>query len=425
MIARIAAHIRKELLLLLRDRAGLALLFVMPVCLVVIMAVVQDAPFRDFSDRQVKVLFADHDGGVVGQRIREKLERSATFTIADGSGMDADGFRESIRRGEHQVGVIVPHNASAVFDARSTAALEGIFAPADSSTGPLDSANVQLVIDPAVKHALRQLAHASITAILAELASERLLEDMHASLEEMNGDSMPPLSIAEPFIGVRQEMAARELAGDRVAYDSTQHNVPAWTVFAMFFTVVLLGGNMVKERSSGRMLRLLTMPGGTAERITGRISAYLLVCVAQGVLLLLVGIWLLPLIGLPRLRTTGPDALLLLLLAAIVVALAATSFGVLVGAACRTQQQSAVLGSTFVVIMSAIGGIWVPLYVMPPAMQGVGRVSPLHWSLEAFNVPLLREGDLGELLPCLVPLLIFSAVCIAISVVAERSASYR
>ena len=41
MLQRLRAHITKELLLLLRDRAGLALLFLMPLALVMIMAVVQ------------------------------------------------------------------------------------------------------------------------------------------------------------------------------------------------------------------------------------------------------------------------------------------------------------------------------------------------------------------------------------------------
>ena len=62
MITRILAHVRKELLLLARDRGGLALLYLMPVALVMIMAVVQDAPFRDFSEKQVHVVFKDLDG---------------------------------------------------------------------------------------------------------------------------------------------------------------------------------------------------------------------------------------------------------------------------------------------------------------------------------------------------------------------------
>lgn len=429
MIARVGAHIRKELLLLRRDRAGLALLFLMPVCLVVIMAVVQDAPFRDFSDRQLNVLYDDKDGGTVGERVRAGLERTGSFTITDGKGMAEGAFRDAVRQGRYQVGIVVPAGASLVLDARAEGTITSVFGPLtgdrQGTAAAPDSAVVRVIMDPEVKHAFRQLVRETLRGILSGLSSERLLDKMRAELEQVTGDSLEMPEVTEPLVGLREEMAGQELLGDRIAHDSTQHNVPAWTVFAMFFTVVLLGGNMVKERGSGRMLRLLTMPGGTAERITGRIAAYLLVCVAQGVLLLLVGMWFLPLVGLPRLRITGPETLMLLFLAAVATALAATSLGVLVGAVSRSQQQSAVLGSTFVVIMSAIGGVWVPLYIMPPAMRAIGELSPLHWGLEAFNVPLLRAGNLGELLPSLVPLLLFSVVCIVAAVVAERRASYR
>ena len=83
MLTRIGAHIRKELLMLLRDRGGLALIYLMPVCLVCIMAVVQDAPFRDFSEKQVHVLFRDHDGGAVGRGIRQGLEGAGPFAITE------------------------------------------------------------------------------------------------------------------------------------------------------------------------------------------------------------------------------------------------------------------------------------------------------------------------------------------------------
>ena len=108
------------------------------------------------------------------------------------------------------------------------------------------------------------------------------------------------------------------------------------------------------------------------------------------------------------------------LLVTLAVGSAATSYGVLVGAFSTTQQRSAVFGSTSVVILSALGGIWVPLYIMPEAMRTVGNFSPLNWSMEAYNAVLLRDGSMAELSPFLIPLVIFTVVCIAIAIFAER-----
>ena len=430
MITRILAHVRKELLLLARDRGGLALLYLMPVVLVAIMAIVQDAPFRDFNDKQVLVVFKDLDGNGVGARVREGLMNAGPFSVLDvsaDSAMTDDALRDAVRRGEHQVAVIVPRRASEVLKAASAATVAKVFSPADTSataSTAIDSAVVRVIIDPTVKQAFRELVNGHLGKVLAQITSDRLLNDMGAQIAALTGTEPPQLKLEKPILLMHQELAGAELSGDRVAENSTQHNVPAWTIFAMFFIVVLLAGNMVKERSSGIMTRLLTMPGGTGERVAGRMLTYLLVCVSQAVLLVLVGIFILPLFGLAALDLPGANVLSLLLVA-ICVGAAATSFGVLVGALSSTQQRSAVFGSTAVVILSAIGGIWVPLYIMPEAMKAIGRLSPLNWSMEAFNSVLLRHGSFAELLPYLLPLVGFAAVCLIVAILAEKAITRR
>ena len=51
----------------------------------------------------------------------------------------------------------------------------------------------------------------------------------------------------------------------------------------------------------------------------------------------------------------------------------------LIGQVARTDQQAAIFGSISVVILSALGGIWIPMFVMPHAMQIVCHLSPLNW----------------------------------------------
>ena len=46
----------------------------------------------------------------------------------------------------------------------------------------------------------------------------------------------------------------------RITPNATQHNVPAWTIFAMFFIIMSLGGSVVREKVSGSFIRLKTLP---------------------------------------------------------------------------------------------------------------------------------------------------------------------
>ena len=424
-MTRLRAIMVKELLLLVRDRAGLAVLYLMPVSLVVIMAVVQDAPFRSFQEQRVTVLFRNLDNGDVGHKMREGLEKSGAFQlhVADSQLTDAQ-FRNLIRKGDYQVGIVVPKGISEVIAHRNFSLVDGLLVNLTSpgsenaAVQSSDTATVQLIIDPTVKLSFRQTLKSVVERLLTGIASQQLVAAMRTRLNELTGTEVADISLQGFGTGVAEELASADAYGTHVATNSTQHNVPAWTIFAMFFMVVPLSGNMVKERASGAALRLKTMPGGTGLHLVGKLLVYLGICLTQFVLLMAVGKWLMPVLGLHQLVIcTGLPGLLM---AALGIGLAATAYGILVGTLFRTHQQSAIFGAVSVVILSAIGGIWVPLYVMPGPMQMIGSLSPLCWALEAFNVILLRNGGWSELLPQLVPLVAFSGIVLGIAVWLEK-----
>ena len=424
-MSRLRAIMLKEALLLLRDRAGLAVLYLMPLCLVVIMAVVQDAPFRSFQEQMVTVLFRDLDNGTVGEQIRDGLRASEAFkvSLADSTWSD-EHFRDLIRKGDFQVGIIVPEGVSTAIHSRTFGMVDGmlmsITATADSITPQVvaDSATVRLIIDPTVKLSFRQTLLSVVERLLTGIGSKQLVDALGQRISEMTGSTAPQVPLTGFGAGVQEELAATDTFGTHVATNSTQHNVPAWTIFAMFFMVVPLSGNMVRERASGAAMRLRTMPCGQHLHLTGKLLVYLGICISQFLMLLAVGRWGLPHLGLHAL-VVG-DGLPRLLLSAVGIGLAATSYGIMVGTLFRTQQQSAIFGAISVVILSAIGGIWVPLYIMPGPMQMIGSLSPMAWSLDAFNVVLLRNGSWAELMPHVTMLAVFATVALTFSIWYEQ-----
>jgi ABC-2 type transport system permease protein len=61
-----------------------------------------------------------------------------------------------------------------------------------------------------------------------------------------------------------------------------------------------------------------------------------------------------------------------------------------------THEQAATFGSVSVIILAALGGLWVPVFMMPGAMQAISNLSPLNWGLEGFyRIFLHGEGILG------------------------------
>ena len=76
-----------------------------------------------------------------------------------------------------------------------------------------------------------------------------------------------------------------------------------------------------------------------------------------------------------------------------------------------------------VVILAAIGGVWIPTFVMPPLMRTVARISPLNWGLEGFNTLFVRGGGLSDVAPYAAASLVFFAIMLGVAIVRRKMKS--
>lgn len=208
---------------------------------------------------------------------------------------------------------------------------------------------------------------------------------------------------SERLLDVKTKRASR--GGLEKLPTSVQQNVPAWALFGMFFIVVPLGGSLIRERQDGTLVRLLTLPVPYVTLLSGKLIAYVFVCMAQFSIILLAGKFVLPILGTPVLEMgSSPAAILLVVVSA---ALAAAGYGVMLGAISRTYEQASMFGPVSVVIAAALGGFIVPVYVMPELMQKISSYSPLAWGLNALIDIFVRQGDTRSVLPEIFYLLSF------------------
>jgi ABC-2 type transport system permease protein len=134
--------------------------------------------------------------------------------------------------------------------------------------------------------------------------------------------------------------------------------------------------------------------------------------------MILVGIYLLPLLGLPKLLL-GHSHVATFIVAAC-IGLASTAYGILIGTLFKTPNQALNFGAISIVILSAIGGIWIPLEVMPPHMQMIGHMSPLSWGLDAINNIYLRDMGIQHILVDAGKLVICAAVMLCVAAAIEK-----
>ena len=82
---RLFASIYKEFLVLIRDRAGLAILFIMPLVLILIMTIIQDATFKTVKEVDISMILVNNDKDSLGEAISQGLYESEFFNIVEES----------------------------------------------------------------------------------------------------------------------------------------------------------------------------------------------------------------------------------------------------------------------------------------------------------------------------------------------------
>lgn len=403
----------KERLLLLRDAGGLAILFIMPLVLIITITLIQDSTFKTVADVKIPILVVDNDHGNISETIQNGLADSNAFEVILNS--NEDSARDLVFTGKYQLAIIIPENLSEDLEKKVNQNVEGIIAKFGleeeivQEKSPIAKKEVKLYFDPATQMSFKSSVKNGIDKMISKIETQSIYK---AFQEQITDDPSEVIFETDNFITFT-EILPQE--GDKeIIPNSVQHNVPAWTLFAIFFIIVPLSINIVKEKSQGTFVRLRTNPVSYATVLGGKTIVYLVVCLIQFVLMLLIGIYLFPAIGLPTLDISG--RLPLLFLVATFAGLAAIGLGLLLGTIAKTQEQSAPFGATFVVILAAMGGVWVPVFIMPKFMQTLSNISPMNWGLNAFYDVFLRNGSFLDILPELLLLLAFFIITTSIAI---------
>lgn len=420
-IIAILATVKKEWLVLRRDVAGLLMLLLMPAALIVIMALVQDAPFKDYQNIRFDLLLANEDGGPLAREITKKLKESNSFKLidsVDGKPVTANYLMKSLQDGTQQVGILIPKGASnevansANILANSIA--EKMGAGRLPTREPRDSVAIKMFFDPVSRPTFRMAIMAALEKYVTAASSQLLVSKISKLAGAEVDSSGKDAHQLAGGIRVREAMLNKQAEVPNI--NSVQHNVPAWAIFGMFFIVVPLSGQIIREREEGSALRIRLIPGADISSGIGRILFYTIICCAQFLLMCAVGRWLLPLFGLPAL-TLGvhPFALLPVILC---TAICATSYGYFIGTVFRTGAQALPFGAISIVILSALGGIWVPIDLLPKALQLVANISPLHWALVGVQNIILRDGSWATIA---LPSMVMLALSVALWAIASIS----
>lgn len=406
----------KEILLLKRDIGGIVIIFVMPLLLIVTITLIQDSTFKNLEGSKIPIIFIDNDKSEVSKNIKAELENSKTFQLL--TNFNEKSAQDAVFSGDYQMAIVIPDNLTKDLNSNIDSKVQTIVSSfglegdsAKVKTAAPKAKEIHLYFDPATNAGFKNSVMNSVNKMVFEIENKKI----YKAFQEQLGTT-ENLDENKNLISFK-EITPKKGAMD-VMPNSVQHNVPAWTLFAIFFIVVPLSINLVKEKSQGTSVRARISPTPYFVHILGKTFTYLIICIIQFLLMVAVGIYLFPYMDLPAFDVSGK--MFQLVTVTLFAGLAAIGFGVLLGTIADTQEQSAPFGATSVVVLAAIGGIWVPVFLMPEFMQTVAKFSPMNWGLNAYYDIILRNSGIGGIAKELFFLFLFYIATVAISIFYER-----
>ncbi len=349
-LSRLFAIISKEVRQLRRDRLTFGMIVGLPIIQILLFGYAINTDVRNLRT----AIANNADTHLSRQFVAELSQSQVVDVIANVS--TVDDLEEMLRRGEISIGVYMPPD----FDRRT-----------------LDSTRraVHLLVDGSdptilgVANQLRQMP-LGFDAVAGGAGSVSNIE-VRAFY---NPERRTPVNIVPGLMGI------------------------ILTMTMMLFTAVAI----VRERERGNLELLINTPVSSAELMIGKVIPYIVIGLIQLALILAVG----------RILFDVPvrGSILDLYMAAALFIAANLGLGLFISTAVKTQFQA--MQMTVFILMPSIllSGFMFPFDGMPRVAQWIGEILPTTHFIRLTRGIMLREAGIGELLPEVIHLAVFTGV---------------
>lgn len=373
------AMLIKEFLLVSRDKHALAALFIMPAVFILIMSLaLKDVMNEDKS--LMTYALVDNDQSIGSEALINKLSNIPTLTKY---ALDSSEYRSPEEEG-----------VQFIIDIPQGFYQDGL--PLEISVAADTSPTLLTIFK-------NQIALSWMGNKLDEVNSAN--QDSFGFLDEATADTS------------FDEAALMEIQYAKLAQDekptSTQQSVPSWIVFGLFFVIIPMSTIFISERKQNTLMRLSTMNLSLPVLFGGKILPYMLINQVQVWLMIGVGMYIVPLFGAAPLTIGG--SVFGLVLVSLSLSLSAIGLSILVATAVDSIEQATTIGGIINILLGAIGGVMVPKFVMPEAMQSFSNISPMSWGLEGFLDIFLRRGTVMDVLNESIALMLFGFISLLIA----------
>ena len=205
-----------------------------------------------------------------------------------------------------------------------------------------------------------------------------------------------------PAIGLQVEQV-----GEIAPFNASNFTLPGYLTMFVFFTAAMGAEALARERQTQTLERMMSNGARRESLIMGKFLAGGIIGVTQVAVM-----WIVGALAFGVDLGASPVAVVLMSLLMVV---ASAAFGVMLASFVSNVRTASAAGVLTSLVLAPIGGSWWPLFITPPFMQSLARLTPHGWANGGLNKLMLFGAEFTDVGPEMLALVVFAAVFLAIA----------
>lgn len=368
----------KDLLIMLKDKKAMALIVLMPIVLIIVLGVCLSSLFSQGSGLSIKkfdIAVVDNDGGDYAKRFKEFLNSEDIKKMIGIKDMSYSEAVDKVKSGDMPAAIIIP-------EGYSKSVGEGNQAVLDVVKDPGSSLRAQIV-----ESLVKSYAGVGSAVIGSMEAAASVFNEYKADGQKYITD----IASSTEDIGVQFEE-------DNVTKNNTisamQYYAAAILVMYILFVGMLGTSSIIEEREQKTLMRLMSSSVTRAEIIAGKVLGLILLGIFDVSVLILFTRFA---YGVDWGNSIGGITVL-----SLSMIFAASGLAMMIASLFKSSRTVFSAGPPIVMVMSFLGGSMLPIYIMPPVLQNIAKVTLNNWALNGYLSLMLDNGFQAVVMPSIV-----------------------
>jgi ABC-2 type transport system permease protein len=373
---------KKDLILFFQDQRSVILTFLLPCILITLFAFAYGS-IGAYNGRSepVKLLVTDLDQTIYSKEIIHKIDSLEDIEIIVS---DSVKSKELVIKGKFAFALIIYKGFQDSLDA-------GIAMPVELVYDRSREMEIGILQQNLISTFISSTSEIIIKKNIEKYVQEIFPDDENDMTNDIFGkvikkDSNNNAIKWTPIVGIKNDTRLGLIQA-----------VAGTAILMLLFSVAGVGTSILEEKENGTINRLLYSPLKGSMILYSKMLFAFFISIIQLTAMFLFA-WL---IFNMDLSVNIPGLVLMI----IATSFAVSSLGIMLAAIAKTRQQAQNLSTITILVMSAIGGSMIPLFIMPSILQKIALLSVNYWGIQGFYDLFWRVLPLEDILPKILILL--------------------